>query len=643
MSMSEALTAARVEQYFEEHYSRDDYYTQGQTTIGQWIGKGAADLGLTGDVSREDFTALLQGINPRSGAVLVPGATHNGEHRAGWDAQFSAPKSVSIQALVGEDHRLIEAHKRAVNRAVAEVEAFALGRQHGGSEYVITGNVVAAAFHHLAARPAENSEFGPDPQLHTHVVLLNVTKRPDGEHRSMDPIEIYRSQTFGGAIYLSELAGEVQKLGYQIQTTDSKGGWQLTGYTRDQVMAFSQRSQEIDRRMKEEGWEGPRAARWAALETRMAKGTFEESTLKKEWQQRAPKYGIDAKAHLWQALGRGDMNRGTSQDTQTALEFATKHTTERDAVVDRRDLEAAALRHSMGRVRVDGLRAHITAEQHRETLIAANRVDWHHAQGAFTTDEMVRLESENLAMRREGIGRAEPVSDADIVRQWALKRGLFKEHSHAAELTLTSRDRMTAIEGLAGTAKTYTVGAIREFAEAQDYAVRGFGMTSGSVGELKKVGLEARTVASLTSNPVPHSNKPQLWFIDESSLLTTRSTNQVLKLAHNEGAKVRMVGDQRQHLGIEAGHPMHQFLEDGMPVAELTTIMRQRDAELREAVTQASQGKAGAAVRAIDLLDEQQRLVEIPDAKERYQRIAEYYLQGHEAGRTNPCHQPWQR
>ncbi len=97
-----ALNVTQAETYFEEHYSQDDYYTQNQRIVGHWVGRGAARLGLAGDVSRNDFSALLRGFHPRSGAVLVPAATHNGEHAAGWDSVFSAPKSVSIQALVGQ-------------------------------------------------------------------------------------------------------------------------------------------------------------------------------------------------------------------------------------------------------------------------------------------------------------------------------------------------------------------------------------------------------------------------------------------------------------------------------------------------------------------------------------------------------------
>jgi conjugative relaxase-like TrwC/TraI family protein len=185
MSMSPgALNSTAAEQYFQEHYSQDDYYTQGQTCIGKWVGQGAAGLGLIGDVSRDDFSALLQGIHPRTGAVLVPAAGHNGQHAAGWDSVFSAPKSVSIQALIGGDSRLIQAHVRAVDRSLREIEAYAIAHQRGGRERVVSANVVGAAFNHLAARPASKTDHGPDPQLHTHVVLLNLTRRPDGQWRA---------------------------------------------------------------------------------------------------------------------------------------------------------------------------------------------------------------------------------------------------------------------------------------------------------------------------------------------------------------------------------------------------------------------------------------------------------------------------
>jgi conjugative relaxase-like TrwC/TraI family protein len=631
MSLSDhSLDATQAENYFENHYSQDDYYTQNQRCIGRWIGKGAGGLGLAGEVSREDFSTLLEGVHPRTGAILVPAAVGSGKHAAGWDSVFSAPKSVSIQALVGDDSRLIRAHIAAAERATSEVEHYALARRRGGREHVVSGNIVGAAFSHLAARPVGDSEFGPDPQLHTHVVLLNVTQRPDGKWCGLSPVEIYRSQTLGTAIYRSELAREVQKLGYRIQVTAGNGAWEVEGYTREQVMAFSQRRQDIERHMAEAGLKGAAAAQFATLKTRQAKADYDESSLKAEWRARARSYGINVRAHLWQALGRGNIHTADSSDLLGALEFARTHTTERDAVIDRRALEAAALQHGMGQVDLAAVRERIAIAEQSRTLIRAEKPDWRHPRGTFTTDEMLELERDNLTLVRTGIAQSQAIAEPAEVQEWATARGLFADQIEAATLALSSRNWASAIEGLAGTAKTTTVGAIRDFAEGRGYNVRGFGMTSGSVKALREAGVNARTIASLLQNPVPPRTGPELWIVDESSLLATRPTNRLLKTARQHGvARILFVGDQRQHHPIEAGAPVRQLLVNDMAVAELKVIRRQRDPELKRAVELAARGQPG---EALGLLAEQRRLTEIRDTSARYQRIAQDYLTAHEAG-----------
>jgi conjugative relaxase-like TrwC/TraI family protein len=153
-----ALTAGQAETYYEEKYSRDDYYTEKQRVVGRWFGKGAAELRLAGDIHTADFRAVLNGLNPRTGEILVQAAQRDGElKRAGWDATFNAPKSVSVQALVGDHSRLITAHRGAVEHALRELERFAQARIRRGQEWVTTGNVVAACFDHIAARPTDAS------------------------------------------------------------------------------------------------------------------------------------------------------------------------------------------------------------------------------------------------------------------------------------------------------------------------------------------------------------------------------------------------------------------------------------------------------------------------------------------------------
>jgi conjugative relaxase-like TrwC/TraI family protein len=624
-----ALSAGQAERYYEEKYSRDDYYTEKQRVVGRWFGKGAAALGLAGEIETNDFHAVLNGLAPMSGEILVHAAKRDGEQRrAGWDATFNAPKSISVQALVGDDSRLIMAHRRSVERALEELERFAQARMRRGQEWVTTGNVVAARFDHIAARPtdsANNDGYGPDPHLHTHVVVMNMTRRPDGAWRGLDPVEIYRSQAFATAIYRAELAREVQRLGYTIGTTDVDGRWELKGYGREQVMAFSLRRQEIESELEKLGINGAAAAQIAAHRSRLSKDPRDEQTLKAEWRQRAAAYGIPV-----QEIGRAP-NRVTPEISEDqlheAVRHAVAHTTERDAVPDRRALETFALQHAMGRIVLERVRSAIDAHRDEGRLIDLAQ-SHRHPIGAFTTPEMAALERDNIALMRRGRGAAQPITSIDEVKRWAARRGLAADQSLVAEITLATRDWMSAIEGRAGAAKTTTVAGIRELAQERGWFVRGFGPTSGSVKALAEAGLPGRTVANLLENPTIKKQGREVWIVDESSLLATRQVNHLLCLAKQIGVeRMVFVGDERQHHAIDAGRPLYQMRQAGMTTVSLTMIRRQRDADLRQAVELAAAGKLAETIAA---LAEQQRIRAIAQPADRYRAIAEDYLRSHQ-------------
>src|SRR5262249_12371156 len=135
--------------------------------------------------------------------------------------------------------------------------------------------------------------YAPDPQLHTHVVIANLTRRPDGAWRSLEPLEIYRSQSWATALYRSHLAECLGQLGYGIESTGRRGEWELVGYTRDQIMEFSKRRQDIERELERRGLSGAAAAQNVAHSTRLAKDHRDETELKLEWSERAAAIGLD--------------------------------------------------------------------------------------------------------------------------------------------------------------------------------------------------------------------------------------------------------------------------------------------------------------------------------------------------------------
>jgi len=182
----------------------------------------------------------------------------------------------------------------------------------------------------------------------------------------------------------------------------------------------------------------------------------------------------------------------------------------------------------------------------------------------------------------------------------------------------------------AGAAKTTTVGAIREFAAHQGYSVQGFAPTTRAVKSLSEAGVDARTVARLLESQSRRHDAKQIWIVDESSLLPTRQVNRLLHRAKQEGvSRIVFVGDQRQHHAIEAGRPIYQMQEAGIVAARLDIIRRQRDPELREAVTRAASGEIA---ESLSILHRPGDIREVRDFDERRVQIARDYATAQESG-----------
>ncbi len=641
VTFSKALSIENAGSYYRNHYSAaGEYYAPTQAlTIGQTVGKGVEALGLPNDITAEQFEALLRGRDPATDAILRTKANHGDVERAGWDMTLSPPKSISIQALVAGDTRLIDADRQAALRAVEEAERCALSRHRGGREWVQSGNIVAIMFEHYDARESKHGEHGPMPQLHHHTFITNMTRRPDGQWRGLEPDQMFKARGFIDTVYMSELSRNVQQLGYQI-VRGPDGTFELAGFTRKQIEAFSERFVDIEQEKVKQGITNPKAARNVVLQTRLPKREHDPEVLRVDREALAAHHGIDL---TYRPMAPVQSFGATLEaQAQRSLDFAIRHATNRQAVVDHRDIVMTALRHGVGATDLDHVRARIAEQQQSGNLIAAGQSHLHPLD-KYTTREMVRLERENLALVRDNLNRGRPIAGIAIrsavdgqvsstgtreVSEWAAARKLLPDQIDAATLTLTTPQWVSAIEGLAGTTKTTLVGAVRTFAEDHGWTVRGFGTTSGSVNALTDAGIDSRTVAKTLASPLHPKTGQELWIIDESSLLATRPVNSLLKLAVERGVeRILFVGDQKQHLAVEAGSPVRQFLAANMVVAHLTTIRRQKDPELRKVVELAASERIA---EAIDLLTAQRRVVEIPDAATRYKRIAAEYLDAFE-------------
>src|ERR1700740_2094715 len=207
LTISKPLSAGQARAYHHEEFSnaQENYYSEGDRIRGEWHGKLAEQWGLHGEVREDQFHRLSEGQHPITGEQLIRHQAareymnRHGEkvsameHRAGWDATFSAPKSVSLTALVGADHDVRQAHRESVRLALDELVKYVQGLVGGDRLAETTGKWVAASFEHDSARPVDDYAA---PQLHTHVVFFNLTQTEDGEPYALQPRELYKTQQY---------------------------------------------------------------------------------------------------------------------------------------------------------------------------------------------------------------------------------------------------------------------------------------------------------------------------------------------------------------------------------------------------------------------------------------------------------------
>src|SRR6266849_2043577 len=227
LTISKPLSAGQARAYHHEEFSnaQENYYSEGDRIRGEWHGTLAKKWGLQDEVREDHFHRLCEGQHPITGEQLIrPQAAREYmnrrgeqvspmEHRAGWDATFSAPKSVSLTALVGGDERVRDAHRESVRVALDQLEHYTQARIGGNLPPETTGKFIAAKFAHDTARPVDGYVA---PQLHTHAVVFNVTERDNGQPRAIQPQSLFASQQFATAIYQSELTYRLRQLGYEI-------------------------------------------------------------------------------------------------------------------------------------------------------------------------------------------------------------------------------------------------------------------------------------------------------------------------------------------------------------------------------------------------------------------------------------------
>jgi conjugative relaxase-like TrwC/TraI family protein len=638
LTISKPLSATQAQNYHHKEFTakEQNYWSQRGEIAGVWQGRLVQNFGLTGAVAAEDFARLSQGQHPRTGEQLVKQrssyeyadadgkAIKTMEHRAGWDATFSAPKSVSLTALVGGDDRVREAHRESVSVALEHLEYYTMARIGGNHPAEPTAKFVAAKFEHDTARPVDGYAA---PQLHTHTVIFNITERENGQYRALQPQSLFASQQFATAIYQSELTYRLRQLGYEI-TAGRSGAPEINGYTQEYLDASSPRSQQIREYLERTGRNGKEAAEIAAHSTRDHKDIHSLAEVMAAHRKLAAEYGKEADTVVRAARERSQHPTeeiNPQLRVRESVTFSRDKNFEREAVVDERAIVRDALRRGMGEITYAQVHGNLAA---RLASGEFQTVERQHAPGRqFTTARTIEAEQEILRRVCEGHNQVQPVATHTEAIQIADRHPqLNRAQKNVVEDVLTSPDRIQGIQGWAGAGKTTVLANIGSAVEAHGYEVQGFAPTSRAARQLREAGVDAGTLqgflARTARSDAPPARK-HFYFVDESSLASTNQMREFLARL-NPHDRVLLIGDARQHQGVEAGRPFEQLQEAGMRTAKLDEIVRQKDPALKSAVELLAAGQTAAAV---DLLQKQGRIREILDPQERIRTIARAYAE----------------
>ncbi|MEO0769664.1 MAG: MobF family relaxase, partial [Cyanobacteria bacterium J06649_4] len=623
------LKSAQAATYFE----KDDYYSHEEgPNQSRWLGEGAQRLNLIGGVEQEIFQQVLQGKSPDGHQLLFSRKIDLATRRAATDFTFSAPKSVSVAALVQGDQRVIKAHHTAVGRAFQVLEErYAQTRvtTETGRHTVRTGNLIAAIFPHGTSREAE-------PQLHSHCVVMNATQLEDGRWYSFSNDSAIMNKKLLGQIYQNELAIELRKIGYEITQRDH-GQFDIKGYAPELLETFSTRRAQIEALMAEWQASGKPVRdsegnvirsdvllrELANLQTRQAKPQIVEAAqLLQNWQSVLAVKGLSLPELPNERSVVTTTGEVTKATPTSIIANAITHCGERDAIFRTTAIEKFAFEHHIGELSITELQQAIAA--HPELLTVDE------TKGKVTTESALQLELATIRLMQQGQGRISAIAPTETVAAYLEPYKLSEEQCSAITLSCRTADQFIGWQGAAGAGKTYALSAFREIAEGQGYEVSGYAPSAAAAHELgDSLNIDTSTVArllleaSVADKQAEKKRKRKLWLIDEAGLLSMREAQALLTKATEEQARVVFVGDTRQLSAVEAGNPFRSLQAGGMLTAHLDQAHRQQQVQLRQAVQMISQGEVGAGIQ---VLERAGCISEIEDLQARGERLVSDYL-----------------
>ncbi|MDR2884123.1 MAG: relaxase domain-containing protein [Deferribacteraceae bacterium] len=561
-----------------KYYYEKDIITapDGKGANSEWYGKIAVDLGLEGRVERDRFNSIIRGD-------LLE--TKQRDHRAGIDFTLSPPKSVSLMALHYGDNRLIEAQKAAVNATLKYIEDNFMQYRYTELGHTITvpaDKMLAATFMHSTSR-------ANDPQLHTHAIIMNLVDTENG-YRALSNELLYENQALINNIYQNYMAHNVQELGYKIKQYSNK--FEIDGVSKEAIKLFSKRTESIEERAGELYEKMPHLHEaelrdMANFDTREGKVYIPEEVLRSRWESEF------AKDELYKNPSKS-IDIGLSHDTM--LDKAIETLAKSEMSFSTNQLLSTILSQNRGKIKLEEAQARIKSSISKDIIEIAPAV--------YSTPALIELENKivaNVKIGRNSKSALLPNATDHINQCKTLTLG----QKRCLEHILTTTDRVSVVQGDAGTGKTFVIDKLRETLEVHniDMPLRGVGFTGKAAQELATAAkIETSTIASYLNKS---SHREEILIVDESSMVSSVDMLKLLESARNN--RIIFVGDGKQLPAIGAGKMFKELQRENIvQTVEMKDVLRQKTELAKAVVSNISSYQEGrnskGLAKAIELL-----------------------------------------
>jgi conjugative relaxase-like TrwC/TraI family protein len=619
LHVNHQANARTAKDYFTQHLSQSDYYMRdAQEVVGEWHGRGAELLGLSGQVDKKSYFRLCENIDPKTGERLT--ARTRTERRVLYDFTFDAPKSVTLAYELGGDGRIIDVFRKSIQETMGEMEdAMCVRvRRNGADESRDSANMIWGEFIHRTTRPVtEDGESLPDPHLHCHAVAMNASYDPVEQRWKAGEFErLVRDKGYYQAAFHARLAQKLAALGYGIEP--DRNSFKLSGIDAEVCKTFSRRGEIIKAEAKRLGLTTYDAKRLLAKRTREVKpeNPLSMAELRKAWRERIS----EAEQRAIEEARNGQQTSALGADE--AVDYALSHCLERASTVPQKKFLETALTHSFGKASVE----QVKNAAKRDGIIDKERDGTRY----ITTRAVHQEEIDMTNFVRGGKATRPKLGGYDPI---ALDPMLSDEQRQAALTILGSRDRVTALKGGAGTGKTRLVQATVKGIENTGKQVFTFAPSSDATEELRKEGFaNAQTVQRLLIDPeMQKTTNGQVLWVDEAGLLSVKDMKRLFDVAKEQNARVVLSGDTNQHKAVERGDALRILEKDAhIQTATLSEIRRQTETGYRQGVKAISEGdligKSGKTrfEEGLEIFDRMGAIIET-QGDARYRQIAEDY------------------